>query len=411
MEKKIPIYFDTVVISSPIEKVTENVGKAKVRVFTKYGNRNGSYITEAVADQLINSAINAPIVGFFDPSTESWASHTGPTLANAYGYIESFLGWEPYEDSDNITRDYAVFSVVLFTKYFEEANKIIGQNQSMELDINSIAGDWANIDDKEYFVYTTAQILGCCVIGAHEPCFSVSAFFSQKDAEFNSQYEKFSAFCINMKDEINKNIMQGGELTMNEFEEAQIEEVSVETEEVQIEEGKEEVVVEEEAIETPTEEFAAEETVEEVSVEEVPSEETNNLQSQLDELKVNYDNLQNEYNKAQETIAAQVEQLTALKNSIETLNNTISNYEKENNELENSRKAMLIEKYEKIINNAEEIDGIKQVVNNFSYDELESKLAIAFANEQMNNAHEGKVPLLNPEISEFALLMKKYKKN
>ena len=72
---------------------------------------------------------------------------------------------------------------------------------------------------------------------------------------------------------------------------------------------------------------------------------------------------------------------------------------------------MLIEKYEKIINNAEEIDGIKASMNNFSYDELESKLAIIFANESIEKGKEEKVPLLNPEISEFALLMKKYKKN
>jgi len=42
-----------------------------VRVFTKYANRNGSYITDAVADQLIQSATSGmtPIVGFFDPET------------------------------------------------------------------------------------------------------------------------------------------------------------------------------------------------------------------------------------------------------------------------------------------------------------------------------------------------------
>jgi hypothetical protein len=69
-----------------------------------------------------------PVVGFFDPETQTWASHTGPTLANAYGYVEDFLGWEPFADSDGITREYAVFSVNLFTEYFEEAKKIIGQN-------------------------------------------------------------------------------------------------------------------------------------------------------------------------------------------------------------------------------------------------------------------------------------------
>jgi len=96
------------------------------------------------------------------------------------------VGWEPYEDTDGVSRDYAVFTTVLFTKYFDEANKIIGQNQSMELDINTITGDWADIDGQEYFVYTTAEILGCCVIGNHEPCFSVSTFFALNDQEYKT---------------------------------------------------------------------------------------------------------------------------------------------------------------------------------------------------------------------------------
>ena len=126
MEKKIPIYFDSVIVSSPLQQISEtnqNLGRLKVRVFTKYGNRNGSYITEAVAQQLIDSAVqgDTPVIGFFDPSSQSWASHTGPTLANAYGYVEGFDGWQPFTDTDGVTREYAVFSVVLFTKYFDVA--------------------------------------------------------------------------------------------------------------------------------------------------------------------------------------------------------------------------------------------------------------------------------------------------
>ena len=111
MEKQIPIYFDSVIIDSPFQEIsqtTPNIGRLKVRVFTKYGNRNGSYITEAVAEQLINSACSGstPVVGFFDPETQTWAGHTGPTLANGYGYVKSFEGWQPLQDTDGVVRDY-----------------------------------------------------------------------------------------------------------------------------------------------------------------------------------------------------------------------------------------------------------------------------------------------------------------
>lgn len=130
MKRNIPIYFDSAVILSNPEPIAASSGlnRLKVGVFYKYGNRNGSYIKDDVADMLINSATkgDTPVVGFFDPESQDWASHTGPTLASAYGYVESFEGWQPFQDTDGIARDYAVFSVVLFTKYFNEANFVIG---------------------------------------------------------------------------------------------------------------------------------------------------------------------------------------------------------------------------------------------------------------------------------------------
>ena len=132
MKRNIPIYFDNAVIMSPAEPIngSSSLNRLKVGVFTKYGNRNGSYIKDDVAEMMISSATkgDTPVVGFFDPETKGWASHTGPTLASAYGYVEYFDGWQPFTDTDGETRDYAVFSVVLFTKYFNEANFVVGQN-------------------------------------------------------------------------------------------------------------------------------------------------------------------------------------------------------------------------------------------------------------------------------------------
>lgn len=54
-------------------------------------------------------------------------------------------------------------------------------------------------------------------------------------------------------------------------------------------------------------------------------------------------------------------------------------------------------------------------MNNFSYDELEGKLAVLFANQALKEKEEQtaeKIPLVEqPVESQFALLMKKYRKN
>lgn len=439
MEKQIPIYFDSVIVDSPFQGISEsnpNIGRLKVRVFTKYGNRNGSYITEAVANQLIESATQGttPVVGFFDPATQSWASHSGPTLANGYGYVENFLGWEPFEDTDGVTREYAVFSVVLFTDYYEEAKKIFGQNQSMELDPASIDGDWTMIEGQEYFVYTKAKMLGFCVIGEHEPCFSVSSFFSKNDDIYKSQYEKFSSLLFNLKaqvEEAEKN-NEGGEQPMNEFENQEVVEQVENDTQVENPQVQEEVqdtfeqVVEEEVVKT--EETSEPETVFEEQSTESETEETQEpvseepsefevLQTKFNELQDSYNQLQNDYEAAQTRIA-ELEQfqtsvnteIEALRSRNEELQTSLQSYENQAAEEEENRKIALVEKYEKVMKE-EEISEIKDKANDFSYDELESKLAIAFANKQMAGNDVKKVPLPEPQESQFALLMKKYRKN
>ena len=431
MSKQIPYLFDSVIISSPLERVSQdmpNTGRARVRVFSKYGNRNGSYITEQVADQLIESAItkHVPIVGFFDPQSQTWASHTGPTIAHGYGYVEDFLGWEPTEDTDGVIRDYAVFSIVLHTEYFEEANKIVGQNQSMELNPKTIKGEWATINEEEYFIYSFAEMLGFCVIGSNEPCFSASTFFS-KNEENKTQFEQFSSLLFELRAKVEeaKNFKEGGEQPMeeNKVVETPVEETVVEeTPAVENFENNEEPVVEEPAIEEPAVEEPVtefeEETpavVEEPTVEETSNTEFEALQNDFNELQTSFEALQNELASAQERIAtfeAEIETLNNTNNSLQqelsAAQATIATYEANAAAEENERKNTLIQDYEKVLS-AEEITPIREAVADFSYDELESKLAVIFSRKNLSGESR-KVPLPEPEESEFAKLIKNYRK-
>lgn len=427
MDKKIPIYFDSVIVSSPLEIISENnpnLGRLKVRVFTKYGNRNGSYITEKVANQLIDSATkgNVPVVGFFDPETQSWASHSGPTLANAYGYVEDFIGWEPFVDTDGITRDYAVFSVIIFTDYFEEAKKILGQNQSMELNPATIQGTWTMIGEEEYFVYTSAEMLGFCIIGDHEPCFSVSAFFSKNDENYDSQFDKFASLLEDLKSQVEsfKSQSKGGEQPMDEFEivenpvveEPQVEEVEFEAEESTAEET---VVDEQENVEEEPSDFEkveTEETIEET--EETETSEFELLQNHYNELEKSYNELKNAYEQEKAEFEKNIADLQASVQAFEEKYNAateqIKQYEAIAAQNEKNEKVKLIDNYRKLLTE-EEIAPISEQIDSFTYSELEAKLAITFANNKITGSEEKKVPLPDPEKSQFALLIEKYRKN
>ena len=105
--------------------------------------------------------------------------------------------------------------------------------------------------------------------------------------------------------------------------------------------------------------------------------------------------------------AAQVETLTAEKSALE---NSLATYEAQAKEILIEKKNTLIEKYEKVLS-AEEIDDFRSKSNDMTYDELESKLAISFANIKLaDNNSDKKVPIPEQPESHFALIMKKYKK-
>ena len=435
MKRNIPIYFDNAIIMSPAEPIngSSNLNRLKVGVFTKYGNRNGSYIKDDVAEMLIASATkgDTPVVGFFDPESKGWASHTGPTLASAYGYVEYFDGWQPFTDTDGVTRDYAVFSTVLFTKYFDEANFVVGQNQSMELDINSIEGDWANIGDTEYFVYTKAEIMGLCIIGDHEPCFSVSSFFSKNDDTYKSQYEKFSSLLADLKakvEEAENQPNEGGEHTMennvtpevNEptpVQEFEQEPANQEPEAPAAEPVAEEPVAEPEqepaAEEEPAAEPEAEEPAEEPEDEPglVPEEPLVDFEAQITELQNQLNEMTTNYENAQTRIAELEAQITSASETEASLRSEIATYEAERARLEVEQREALIERYTNVLSE-EDISPIREEMNNFSLNELESKLAICYANKQMAGSADNKaVPLPEPVVDEFALFMQKYRKN
>ena len=438
MKRDIPVYFDNAIIMSPAIPVVEgssNLNRLKVGVFTKYGNRNGSYITDAVAQMMIDGVANrpTPVIGFFDPETKSWSGHTGPSLANGYGYVESFEGWQPFTDTDGIEREYAVFSVALFTNYFDAANFVVGQNQSMELDINSIEGDWANIGEQEYFVYTKAEIMGLCIIGDHEPCFSVSSFFAKNDGTYKSQYEKFSSLLADLKakmEEAENQPIKGGEHQMEnemnpevneptpaqEFENE--EPVNQEPEAPAADEfAAEEPVAEPEQEPVAEEEPAAEPEAEEPAEEpegtegEEPAEPAIDFEAQITELQNQLTEMTTNYENAQTRIAELEAQITSASELEASLRGEIATYAAERARLEVERKNALIDRY---VNNLSEEDivEVREHLDEYSYDEIESKLAIKFANKQMAGSADNKVvPLPEPVVDEFALFMQKYRKN
>jgi len=290
----------------------------------------------------------------------------------------------------------------------------------MELDRDSIEGDWANIDDNEYFVYTKASIMGLCIIGEHEPCFSVSTFFSKDDDKYASQYEKFSSLLSGLKELVEETEKQpkGGEQPMDNFENnlgtpaeepvAQVADVEQPVEDSTPTAIEPELpLVDDPALAEPADE-SADEPIDFEALQNSITELTNTNT----ELSTNYENAQNRIAELEQALADATAANETANNRITELENSIAQYEAAQAAIEEEKKNQLIEKYEKVIDE-EEITKVRAEVSNFTYSELESKLAISFANKQMMTEENtvNVIPQPEPAVNEFALLIEKYRKN
>lgn len=196
----------SVTVYGDLEKYNDVASRARVRIFYKYGNRNGSYITDEFAEKLLASLPYTPVKGIYDG--DDYTDHGySRQLGRIYGIVpeDPHVTWEKFLDEDGVEREYACADVLLFTALYEEAGEIIGKSQSMELYEKSIVGDWKFVDGKRYYVFEDGCFLGLQVLGKEvEPCFEGAAFFSLYDS-LSQMIQKIEQYNANLP-----NKSQGG---------------------------------------------------------------------------------------------------------------------------------------------------------------------------------------------------------
>ena len=178
MDKK--DYSFQITIYGNLTPFNDVISKARCRIFYKYGNRNGTYITDEFAEQLLSTIYYSPVKGIYDGL--DYEDHgESRQEGKIYGVVPENcnMQWEQHLDEDGVTREYACVDVLLFTGLYKEASEIVNKSQSMELYGPSIEGEYQEIDGQKYFVFKKASFLGLQVLGNNvEPCFEGAAFFT-----------------------------------------------------------------------------------------------------------------------------------------------------------------------------------------------------------------------------------------
>lgn len=173
--------------------VNETITRARVRIFYKGLNRNGTYISDSFAESLLATLPYTPIKGIYDDIDEDFIDHgDARDEGRIYGVVpaDNNVSFEDHEDPDGVTRTYACSDVLLWTALYTEANQIVGSSQSMELYAPSIKGSWKIIGDKRVYEYTEGCFLGLQALGEDvEPCFEGASFYTMF-TQFSLMYEK-----------------------------------------------------------------------------------------------------------------------------------------------------------------------------------------------------------------------------
>ena len=220
----IPITFQ-VMVYGKLEPYNEVLSKARCRIFYKYANRNGAYITDQFAEQLIKSLPYVPVKGIYDNFNNDYTDHgKNRDEGRIYGIVpETYnFAWEKHLDEDGIEREFLTCEGILWSK-FDDSTEIFMRDeckdQSMEID--NFVGTFNKYQQFECssFRFTGLCCLGCGVEPAmYGACVDINFSIDEIKTKlelFNSYFSKQSQ--PSNDDDINNNDTKGGEKLTTEM--------------------------------------------------------------------------------------------------------------------------------------------------------------------------------------------------
>lgn len=204
---------------------------------------------------MASSLPGTPIVGFYNKETHDFEGHNkewrvedGELIfddaTQAYGFVDlgAKVWFQKFLDDNQVEREYLVTEGYLWTQY-PEVERILshGNNQSMELDGNTVKGQWAENDNNPFpfFIINEAIISKLCILGEDvEPCFE-GANISSPTIQFSFS-KSFKEDFARMVNEVKQLLeSKGGESQLEEKEkDLSTQENSVEETEFKKEEKK-----------------------------------------------------------------------------------------------------------------------------------------------------------------------------
>ena len=190
-------------LNSPIEfiestRISPFISKVLIKVcyVGDEPNRNRSVITKEVAKEMGPTLRGCPIVGFYNEAKGDFEEHNQQiNISNGewkltdtttpYGFVDlnAKVWFATYLDDGKVERTYLCTEGYVWDHAYPEAERIKtkGNNQSMELDEETLKGSWQEDEDgwPQFFIVNEAFMSKLCILGEEcEPCFEGSQITS-----------------------------------------------------------------------------------------------------------------------------------------------------------------------------------------------------------------------------------------
>ena len=356
------------------------VSNCQIKVLYVGENRNRSYISKEVAEDMAKSLRGTPIVGYYIEDKKDFGDHGEQliidgegfhfnTLTKPYGFVapDAKVWFQDFEDMDErgikTVRTYLVTDGYLWTGQFEECRSLLTntKSQSMELDSETLNGEWSNAVNNNYelFIINDAIFSKLCILGDDvEPCFE-GASIAPKAYNLDFQKTLFSMVkdLQEIKSEGRANSMNTEINENNDLNAAEPAAATTFTEKIEKNENNQENLGKANQEESPKNENTI--TAEQFSL----------LSQEYEDLKNKNAELQEKYSKLEQDYS---ELLTFKKN------------------VENEKKDELIKSFYMLSN--EDKKDVMENKEKYSLDEIEAKLSVICFRKKINFASEKEEP-------------------
>ena len=417
-----------------IQPLNPLISKCEIKVLYTGKNRNRSFISKEVATKMANSLPGTPIVGQYFYQTGDFGDHGDEELVIddkglrfikstvPYGFVatDAKVWWQNFVDKDGVEREYLLTEGYLWTGRYPDCKRIIekGNHQSMELDRDSLVGEWSKIsgewskfenDEHEYFIISDAVFSALCILGEEvEPCFEGANITKKGGIMYSLDRDEFKEkmldFMADLKDALNNLGYEGGKQVEN-LNNPTIETPVVETPEVEaITEPVVEETVVEEVVETPEAVEGAEAAEVEESSEEVEedfakkkeeseaNEEDSNSEDKKESNSEEEDDKEKKKNYSLEEVVEYQELLTKyaeLEGQFNAISEELNSIKPEYNKLKEKAIEAEEKAKEDMINSfymlsEEDKAEVRANKANFSLEDIEAKLSVICVRKKVN---------------------------